>query len=207
MRNFQWKGFFRKNKKKIVLVFFCVLFSLAGSICYFYFNAEQIQNSINKKTCSLVLKHEEELLKTVEECRENGVRYLVSYETQEDEDYEFSCYKELNSEMVNKMFRTFRLICMSRFDNSIVKFDDSIVKFEVRPTVISVLWENYSYGFYYTETDKAYDVFWDLNECDEGEGTEGIIWGFGKYWYRTERIDNHWWFYESKIVEWYPMKR
>ncbi|MDE7206829.1 MAG: hypothetical protein K2N90_06690 [Lachnospiraceae bacterium] len=138
----------------------------------------------------------------MEECRENGVGCLLFREIQEDNHYNTSCYKELNSETVNKMFRAFRL-------GSIIQFDDNIVRFSVRPTVISVLWENYSYGFYYTDTDtdKAYDVFWGLNECDEGEGTERIIWGFGKYWYRTERIDNHWWFYESKIVEWYPMKR
>ncbi len=188
---------FSKNKKKIVLVFFCILFSLAGSICYLYFNAEQIQDRIKKKTCSLVLKHEEELSETVEECRENGVGCLLFREIQEDSHYNTSCYKELNSETVNKMFRVFQL-------GGIIQSDDNIVRFSVRPTVISVLWENYSYGFYYTETDKAYDVFWGLNECDEGEETEGIILGFGKYWYRTERIDNHWWFYESKIVEGIP---
>lgn len=196
MRFFGRKGF-RKKKKIIIAVVLGVLLSFGGSVCYLYFNAEQIQDRIEEKTCLLVLKYEEELSETIAECKENGIECLRYRDIQEDDPDDWFFYKELNSKTVNKMFRTFRLLSVTWCE------DDKIVHFGVRPTVVSVLWEDYGYGFYYTEQDKAYNV-WNWTECDEE--TEEIALVFGKYRYRTRRIDAHWWFYESKIVERYSMR-
>lgn len=199
MKNFQRNRFFRKNKKGIVFTLLCVLLSLAGIVCYCYFNAEQIQNKIEEKVCSLVLEHEEELVETIEECRANEIKYLTFRDARKDDDDDNSYYKDLNSKTVNKMFRTFRLLGIHQWESD----NGNIVHFWVRQPIISVLWEDYGCGFYYTEQDKAFDV-WDSKECEEE--TEEIVLGLGKYWYRTKQIDTHWWFYESKIVERYWVK-
>lgn len=191
----KWKSL-KKRKKRIVSVFLGILFLGVASICYLYFNAEHIQNKIKERIYSLVLENEDDLYKTVEECRAKEARFLSSREVQEDNDYGTLNYKELNNKTVNKIFRTFRLWGIIQFEES------DIVHFGIRPTVVSILWNDYSYGFYYTESDKAFDVFWDLKECDEE--TEGILYGYGYYWYRTQQIDHHWWFYEYKT---YPIKR
>ena len=47
------------------------------------------------------------------------------------------------------------------------------------------------YGFYYTGGNQL--------ECDAAIEGEEIIYG-GKYWYKTEKIDENWYFYESKII-------
>lgn len=191
----KWKSL-KKRKKRIVSVFLGILFLGVASICYLYFNAEHIQNKIKERIYSLVLENEDDLYKTVEECRAKEAELLLLREVQEDNDYGILNYKELNSKKVNKIFRMFRLWSIRQWE------EDDVVDFRICPTVVSILWDNYDYGFYYTESDKAFDVFWDGKECDEE--TEGIIYGFGNYRYRTQQIDHHWWFYECKI---YPIKR
>ena len=46
-------------------------------------------------------------------------------------------------------------------------------------------------SFYYTGGNQL--------ECDVAIEGEEIIYG-GKYWYKTEKIDENWYFYESKII-------
>ena len=135
-----------------------------------------------------MLKYEENLLKTVEECKNNKADVLTSYKTQDDS-AGFLYYKELNSETMNEVFKIFRLWYIETRE-------DEIVRFSILPTIQSLLWSNYECGFYYTKEDKAVDVIWGGGECN-GE-IEGIIPGMGKYWYKTEQIDDNWWFYESK---------
>ena len=189
------KYFIKKNIKKILSVFLCIFISMVGITCYLYFNAEHIQSKIKENVCNSVLKHEDELFKIVEECEDNEIDYLSFREMQGDSS--FTYYKEQNNKTINKMFQKFHLFYV---DNC----DDNFVNFSVRPTIVTaLLWDNYWYGFYYVKDNKAFDVFRGKEYDGEIEGTTTA---FGKYWYRTEQIDEYWWFYECKIKFW-PVKR
>ena len=190
------KYYIKKNIRRIIAIALGLFLLMMSTIGYLYFNAEYIQDKIKEKVCSCVLIHEDDLLKTVEECKNNKATYFTPYITQDDSSM-FLYYKELNNETINKVFKIFRLwyICTD---------EDDIVKFSIKPTILYLLWGHYEYGFYYTKEDQAVDVFWEWDECNEE--TEGIILGMGKYRYRTEQIDDNWWFYESKL-ELYPIKR
>ena len=80
--------------------------------------------------------------------------------------------------------------------------NDETISFTVKPSIINALWDGYRYGFYYAEIDRPVNVFGGGEECDE-EFSE-VIHNMGEYWYRTERISDNWWFYESKL-ELYPI--
>ena len=97
------------------------------------------------------------------------------------------------------MFRTFRLLDVY---NSV--YGDGSVEFFISPTVISALWDDYMYGFYYTENDGPVDVVRRTEvEETEFENTSAI----GGYWYRTEKITNNWWYYETKWLWYDSVKR
>lgn len=68
--------------------------------------------------------------------------------------------------------------------------------------MITALWGVYMHGFYYTEKDEPIDAMWG-KDMQENE-YEAIEPGFGKYWYRTEKITDCWWYYEMKVVWYYP---
>lgn len=108
-------------------------------------------------------------------------------------------YKDLEDERIDKVFKEFFLMRIGEdFE------DDESIVFSVRPTVISALWDDYMYGFYYTENDEPVDVAWG-HDVEENEFE--TVDDFGKYWYRTEKITDNWWFYETKIVYYYPTPR
>ena len=182
------KCYIKKNIRRIIAIAFGFFFIMMSTIGYLYFNAEYIQDKIKEKVCSCVLIHEDDLLKIVEECKSNEINNLSSHEIQEN---------SYVSKIINKIFKTVRLA-------NIYKPNDKIVSFTIKPTIVNTLWVGYRCGFYYTMDDKPFNLF-EIggNECDEE--TEGIVDGIGKYWYRTEQIDDNWWFYESKL-EIYPAK-
>ena len=60
------------------------------------------------------------------------------------------------------------------------------------------------YGFYYTENDEPVNVVGG-DDMEENE-FEVVIVGWGEYWYRTEKITDNWWFYETKTL-WVPASR
>lgn len=106
----------------------------------------------------------------------------------------------MEDERIDKVFKEFFLLRIGEdFD------DDESIVFAVRPTVICALWDDYMYDFYYTENDKPIDVVWG-HDVEENE-FEAVEVGFGKYWYRTEKITDNWWFYETKKVYLYPTPR
>ena len=135
----------------------------------------------------------------MEECKDNEVRLILADKVQEGNDAIY--YKDLNSKTVNKLFRVFGLWSIGSFDS-----ENEIVQFQVRPSIINyLLWDDYRCGFYYTKTDNAIDVFWSFDECDEEIESASCPWG--KYWYRTEQIDDNLWYYECKILERFYVKR
>ncbi|MDE6913971.1 MAG: hypothetical protein K2P35_09785 [Lachnospiraceae bacterium] len=194
----RYKGHVKKIIRRIIVIALGFFLLMMSTIGYLYFNAEYIQDKIKEKVCACVLIHEDDLLKTVEECKNNKATNFTSYITQGDSSGSVY-YKELSNTTINKVFKIFRLWYI-RTDE-----EDDIVKFSINPTILYLLWGRYEYGFYYTKEDQAVDVFWaEWDECNEE--TKGIILGAGEYWYRTEQIDDNWWFYESKL-ELYPVKR
>jgi len=100
-------------------------------------------------------------------------------------------YKKLNSKTVNKVFKKFRLAYINGYE-------DDLVDFLVTPSMIRFyLWGNYTYGFYYTADNQPMMTFKGI-ECDADIEIEDILYG-GRYWYRTEKIDDHWYFYQAKV--------
>lgn len=173
-----------KNIKCIILLCFGILTIMTGFICYMYFGAEHIQRRIKERICTKVMEYEAELLEIAEGCQEEVTLY----------------YQELDDEEIRRVFRYFRLY-------RITKWSDGSVEFHVRSSKKSILlWNDYRYGFYYCEDDKPRDVVW-IHDIDENETEyEDIFWG-GTYWYKTEKITDNWWFYETKTVSKYKTHR
>ena len=128
------------------------------------------------------IQNQDDLLITIEEFK--GSQKEILFYNNKNQGSETCCYKELNNKTVNKVFKDFRLA-------EIRCLKSGTVIFSVRPTIISSLRDTYLYGFYYTGGNQL--------ECDAAIEGEEIIYG-GKYWYKTEKIDENWYFYESKII-------
>lgn len=166
-------------------------------VCCLYFGEKQIQYLAKKQVCRNVVNHEDELFDIVKECPlEESLCYYKPDENDHEERYEEIYYMDLEDENLNKIFRGFRLM-------NIDKNEDNCVEFNIRPTVADVFWGDYRYGFYYTEIDEPIDTVWG-SEVKETE-FEAYTGSF-TYWYRTEKITDNFWYYETKI-EWYPVKR
>lgn len=186
---------FAANKKKIMRVGIAMLLFMTAVVCCIYFGEKQIQYMAKKQVCRNVIKHEDELRDIVKKCPLEEALYYY----ERDNDYAYYktvYYKDLEDENLNRIFRGFKLM-------SIDKDEDNNVEFNIRPTVAVVLWGDYGYGFYYTETDEPIDVVCgrEVIETEFEIDTGDFI-----YWYRTERITENFWYYETKI-EWYAVKR
>lgn len=129
---------------------------------------------------------------------EETLYYYVRDEDNSDEYFKTIWYKDLKDENVDRMFEIFRL-------NEIDKRDDNSVEFTVRSTVMYALWGFYLHGFYYTENDEPVDVVYG-SEVKETEFKTTIV-GLWTYWYRTEKITDNFWYYETKIEWYYKTKR
>lgn len=182
------------NRKKIIWAGIAMLLFMAVVVCCLYFGEKQIQYVTKRQVCRNVAKHEDELLDIIKECPlEESIWY---YMPDEGERYKEIHYTDLEDENLNRIFRGFRLM-------SIEKNEDNSVEFNIRSTVAVVFWGDYRYGFYYTETDEPIDVVCgrEVIETEFEIDTGDFI-----YWYRTERITDNFWYYETKI-EWYAVKR
>lgn len=185
----------RKIIEKKIWIFIVVLIAILGIISYLYFGEEQIQRRIRGQIYNKVIEQEDELSKIVEEGALDEILYFKEVKPDIDSSIKFTCYRELEDERINKVFQEFFLM-------SISGDPEEAIVFAVRPTVVSALWDDYMYGFYYTENDEPIDVVWG-EDVEENEFESEIV-GFGGYWYRTEKITDHWWFYETKTLWLYP---
>lgn len=178
----------KKYVRRIMIILLSCFIFMTGRIFYLYFNAAHIQNRIKEKVCAAVLKHEDDLLATISACKNNQKKALVNDDSNQDSE---NCYyKELNSRTVNKVFKKFRLSGMYCGKNDLVEF-------LITPTIVSSLRDTYLYGFYYTADNQPMMTFKGI-ECDADIEIEDILYG-GRYWYRTEKIDDHWYFYQAKV--------
>lgn len=190
-----------KNKNRIILLCFGVSALIAGVICYLYFGAEHIQRRIKEKICEKVIEHEAELLEIVEESQEEVTLFCRKIENDAGNDqHERIYYKELNDKIISSTFRDFFLYMIN-------KESDGSVQFHIRPSIVNYfLWDDYRCGFYYSEDDKPIDAAW-YNKMGEDETEFEAVMPFGKYWYKTEKITDNWWFYETKTVYVYATHR
>ena len=148
---------------------------MAVVICCLYFSEKQIQRMMQKRLCAKVIKYEDELLEIVMNL-DDGQRLYIQKKDEDDSNEYFKTiyYKDLEDEKVDRMFRTFRLIMVTNSGYS----RDGSVEFYIDPTIISVLWDDYMYGFYYTENDESVDVVW-TNEIEETEFEHTVDEGIG----------------------------
>ena len=174
-------------KKLVREILFSVCFFIIGVICVKYFWAEQLQNVIKKNVFAKVIKYEHELLETQKECRGEKVPNLILRKSEENEIA--IGYKELNNGNISRTFKKFHLAIIR-------KYEDENVFFTIYPSVISILWDDYIYGFYYSKKDKAMNAVQGGGECETE--FEKVVIGYGKYWYRTEKIIDNWWYFEVK---------
>ena len=184
----------KKYVRRIMIILLSCFIFMTGRIFYLYFNAAHIQNRIKEKVCAAVLKHEDDLLAAINECKNNQKRMLIYNDTdQVSELYGIYYYKKLNSKTVNKVFKKFRLAYINGYE-------DDLVDFLVTPSMIRFyLWGNYTYGFYYTAKNQPGIIF-NGDDCDTD--TESEIYDIifrGNHWYRTEKIDDNWYFHEDKL--------
>ena len=188
------------KRRKILRILIGVLLVMAVVICCLNFGEKQIQRMMKKRLCAKVIKYEEELLETVKACPSRTK--LRDSEVDEDDNttYHEIYYKDLEDENVNRVFKTFRLWRISNWR-------DEGISFDVNPTNISIFWDyhNYFYGFYYTENDEPVDMVWGT-EVEETEFEYTVV-SLGRYWYRTEKITDNWWYYEYKWLWFYPVGR
>ena len=156
----------KKYVRRIMIILLSCFIFMTGRIFYLYFNAAHIQNRIKEKVCAAVLKHEDDLLAAINECKNNQKRMLIYNDTDQDSElYGIYYYKKLNSKTVNKVFKKFRLAYINCYE-------DDLVDFLVTPSMIRFyLWGNYTYDIIFR----------------------------GNHWYRTEKIDDNWYFYEDKV--------
>ena len=189
------------KRRKILRILIGVLLVMAVVMCCLYFGEKQIQRMMQKRLCAKVIKYEDELLEIVMNL-DDGQRLYIQKKDEDDSNEYFKTiyYKDLEDEKVDRMFRTFRLIMVTNSGYS----RDGSVEFYIDPTIISVLWDDYMYGFYYTENDEPVNVVW-INEIEETEFEYTA--DMGRYWYRTEKITDNWWYYEYKWLWFYPVGR
>lgn len=179
----------------ILLVMIIVI--LIVVICCLHFGEMQIQPVMQKIVSVKVIKHKEELSEIAKNLNEHEM--LSSSENDENDYYTLTeiYYKDLEDENINKMFETFNLMTVSKISG------DGSVEFSISPVSnFSFLWSDYDYGFYYTENDEPVNTVW-TNEIEETE-FEYTIEDFGRYYYRTEKITDNWWYYETKWLWFYP---
>ena len=187
------------KRRKILRVLIGILLVMAVIVCCLHFGEKQIQRMMQKNICAKVIKYEEELLEIAKECpSEEAIYYYEKDEDDSNEYFKTIYYKDLEDENVNRVFRAFQLL-------RIEKRDDNSVEFQVKHKVITALWGYYRYGFYYTENDEPVDVVYG-SEVKETEFETTIV-GLWTYWYRTEKITDNFWYYETKIDWYYSTKR
>ena len=176
---------------------------MAVVICCLHFGEKQVQRIMKKRIYAKVIKYEDELLEIAKECPSEEWLYYKSDEDDSDSYFKKIYYKDLEDKNVDRMFKTFNLQVV--YNSGVYR--DGSVQFYIIPTVISVLWDyhNYQCGFYYTENDEHVDMVWGT-EVEETEFEYTVV-SVGRYWYRTEKITDNWWYYEYKWLWFYPVKR
>lgn len=188
-----------KNKKSrmkfwtitiIILIFLLIiLFFFAKHLLTKY--AEQIQSYIKSSITAKVEASEEELIQVIAEIDSQEIPRYV-HRRMKDEDT--ILLKELDNDKVTKVFREFSLVLI---DNNLDNSEGGYVLFAISSDVTYLVWGDYGYGFYYSEEDIPINIVTGVNvDCNTKVYDEWIP--SIKWWYRTEKITDNWWYYEMQ---------
>ena len=184
-----------KYKKSILAILFCLFLIILFVICYRYIFKEQLQHRLKETIFTKIIKHEENLSGVVAEFNDDS-KNIISVK-KSNKDGSVIPYKKLNNDKITWAFDEFDLSFIGKY--KIHKSDKSVVFYIYSPETY-ILWDEYEYGFYYSQNDKALNIIDISGECEtEFEGFDMIF--CRRYWYKTERITENWWFYESRTLD------
>lgn len=147
---------------------------------------DELKGSIKKYYFRKIIKNEELLNEAVAEILENAPEIETIGEKSRRIGVD---HEELGMESVDKLFQTFRL---SYINNRADQSEGAFISFENVP-YLEILWDGYSYGFYYSVNDEPVDVHYTRKKCEEEFDGVALFW---TYHYKTERIVGNWWYYE-----------
>lgn len=153
--------------------------------------AEQVQGVIKNSVTAKVKAREAELNEVVVEMTDPDFPKAIA-RWNRGENVVF--YKELNNAKVSKIFDDFSTSVIA---NNMDKPEGGYVNFFTSSFAAYLAWGDYEYGFYYSKEDKPIEVFMGT-EIDSDTKVYQELDSFIKYWYRTEKITDNWWYYEAQ---------
>lgn len=177
------KLLYKRVKYILILLLISFLFlSIIFLVCI------NIKNITKKATCTKIVEHRKELIEVVIDIKD--IEYPELIHNYENSDYGVS-YRYLNNDKITNIFHKFKLISIWKELNKKNRFTNFKID-----SFASKIWFGYSYGFYYSDEDKAIDVTTG-EECELYFDRENQL---RKGWYRTEKIIDNWWYYEDLTI-------
>lgn len=172
-------------KKKFLISCLIVVFVIGCMITLAFLMKDQIRDWSKKHIFYKVTKQEDELSRLIGRYAEKDKNVLIHLD---HEDNRVIPYKKLNDEEISKVFNEFHLMAI-RYD------EDENMIFYIYP-YMGLLIEGYSNGFYYSPQDEPIggwgEEIGDLEFEDYG-------WKIYR-WYKTEKILDHWWYFEEILL-------
>lgn len=188
---------FNKNKGKkcwgfiiiYLIIILVIFFFLAKYLLTKY--AEQVQSFIKDSVSAKIEARIEELDEVIAEVNTQDFPEIVICW---DKDGAATFYKDLQNDKITKIFNDFSLLSIvDRMDNS----EGGYVSFSILSYAAKLAWRDYDFGFYYSEEDKPIDI--NLGrKIDSNTKVFEILGSNIKYWYRTEKITDNWWYFETQ---------
>lgn len=175
-----------KRLSKILKIFGILILCIAIVLVVKTVFEDELKGSIKKYYFNKIIKNEELLNEAVAEILENAPEIETIGENRRGIGID---HEELGLESVDKLFQTFRL---SDINNRAAQPEGAVISFENVP-YLEILWDGYSYGFYYSVEDEPVDVHYTRKKCEEEFDGAALFW---TYHYKTERIVENWWYYE-----------
>lgn len=178
------------SKKVSRYILLLLIFCLFCVLCSKYFFEEQIKEIIRERISNQVCKDKSILEELVAEISErNDLQNIHISERGQNT----ITYKDLDEPLFTKMFNKFYLIMIR---NELDQLENPYAVFYVYPSA-GLLWDGYSYGFYYSCCNEPIDIY-NGKKCElEFDGKMGF---YDNYHYKTNHITENWWYYECTIT-------
>lgn len=190
------QGQVKMKYKKIIRIGVIVFILCFGFIMYSKIVFEQQMKCLIKERLSFQVREEKfELEELISEIEEKDIQGIHRSESGEG----IIPYRDLKNPLIKKEFKKFHLIMIVNEQDDL---ENQYVDFHVYPYA-DLLWDGFSYGFYYSSSDEPLDVNNGGEKCESQ--VKGKIGGFIDYDYKTEKIATNWWYYETTVY--YPEKR
>ncbi len=184
-----------KRRKRLLIILgivVCIILSVVG----IYFLEVPIKNGIKHITMKRVMNNEKYLNEVVKKIETSDLEFRIVEKKVELDDS--ITYRDLDCDVVEKMFKEFSLICIEdRMDNP----EGRYVRFQPSNN-IGWIWPDYFYGFYYSEEDEAINIL-ERNKCNAEYEYTGDFTYLHQYKYTTEKITENWWYYEMTLLSKY----